>query len=80
MPGVCEWLIGKMQISCSWPRSIVKAFEQLLRTKKESIPQKKFEPMSLKQYYSEIDEAMKDSENNRVLSTNQLLEKIKEWK
>ncbi len=59
---------------------IVKAFEQLLRTKKESVPQKKFEPMSVKQYYNEIDEAMKDSENNRGMTTTQLLEKIKEWK
>jgi hypothetical protein len=59
---------------------IVKMFEQLMQSKTTKISNKKFEPMSLDQYYSEIDEAMEDSESNRGMSSKQLLETIKEWK
>lgn len=41
--------------------------------------ERELKPMSMEQYNAEIDQAMDDSKNDRVISTNDLKEEIKKW-
>ena len=36
-------------------------------------------PMSVEQYHAEIEESLKDSENDNVFSNSQVKEMVKEW-
>jgi hypothetical protein len=53
--------------------------ETLFSKRKTELVEKKLKPMSIDQYQSEIDEAMEDSENGRMIKPTDLKEKIKKW-
>lgn len=57
---------------------IISRFEQLIRKEKKAIED--FKPMSQRELNRRIDASMKDSENGRLIETDDLLEVIKEWK
>ena len=58
---------------------IVSGLEDLLRRKQAEQYEKKLTPMSTEQFYHEIDQAMTDSEANRVTSASDLRKKAKKW-
>ena len=54
---------------------IISQLERLLRTETE----KSFEPMSITEYENQIDEAMEDSKNGRMVKATDLKAKIQKW-
>jgi len=54
---------------------IISELERLLRTETG----KSFEPMSSTEYESQIDEAMEDSRNGRMVKATDLKAKIQKW-
>lgn len=58
---------------------IVCGLEQLLRKKKTELIEKEMKPMSMEQYNAEIDQAMEDSENGRMIKATDLKAKIQKW-
>ena len=58
---------------------IISGLEHLLRMKKCELYEKTIVPMSMEQLNSEIDQAMKDSEEGRIITTSELKKKIKKW-
>ena len=58
---------------------IVIGLEKLLRKRKTELIEKNFKPMSMKQYNSEIDQAMEDSKNGRIIKATDLKAKIQKW-
>jgi len=58
---------------------IISGLEHLLRVKKSELYEKTIVPMSMEQFNSEIDQAMKDSEEGRIITTSELKKKIKKW-
>ena len=58
---------------------IISGLEHLLRMKKCELYEKTIVPMSREQFNSEIDQAMKDSEEGRIITAKELKEKIKKW-
>lgn len=59
--------------------SIIENLEKLLRKGKSDLFEKNLTPMSIEQYYAEMDEALEDSENNRFINAKDLRDKIKKW-
>ena len=58
---------------------IISGLEKLLRKRKAELVEKNFRPMSVEQYNVEIDQAMDDSENGRMIKASDLKEKIQKW-
>ena len=58
---------------------IVIGLEKLLRKRKTELIEKNFKPMSMEQYNSEIDQAMDDSKNGRIIKATDLKAKIQKW-
>ncbi len=58
---------------------IISGLEHLLRKKKSEMYEKKITPMSMEQFNQEIDQAMKDSEEGRIITAKELKEKTKKW-
>jgi len=58
---------------------IISGLEKLLRKKKMDLFEKKLTPMSVEQFNKEIDQAMDDSENGRVISAKELKKKMRKW-
>ncbi|MCK9450838.1 MAG: hypothetical protein M0Q90_04045 [Bacteroidales bacterium] len=58
---------------------IVSGLEKLLRKRKAELFMKNQEPMSRSQYNAEIDQAMKDSKNGRMIKAEDLKAKIQKW-
>jgi hypothetical protein len=58
---------------------IILGFENLLRKTKTEQIENSLKPMSLKQLNSEIDLAMEDSENGRMIKATDLKTKIRQW-
>ncbi|MDO9257669.1 MAG: hypothetical protein Q7U54_19285 [Bacteroidales bacterium] len=58
---------------------IVCGLEKLLRKKKKDLFEKKLTPMSVEQFNEEIDQAMDDSENGRVILAKELKKKMRKW-
>lgn len=58
---------------------IVSGLEELLRKRKIELTEKSFKPMSKEQYDDEIDQAMNDSKNGRVIKATDLKAKIQKW-
>jgi len=54
---------------------IVIVLENLLKKRKSEQYAKQLKPMDLKQFNDEIDQALNDSENDRVINANKLKEK-----
>lgn len=55
---------------------IVSGLEDLLRKKKAELYQQRLTPMSLDQFEDEINQALLDSEENRIISAEELLRKV----
>ena len=58
---------------------IVSGLEKFLRNRKNELIEKKFKPMSIEQFNKEIDQALDDSKNNRVIKATDLKSKIQKW-
>ena len=58
---------------------IVSGLEKLLRKRKAELTEKNFKPMSMEQYNAEIDQAMEDSKNGRMIKATDLKAKIQKW-
>ncbi|HUH75101.1 MAG TPA: hypothetical protein VLZ75_11945 [Chitinophagales bacterium] len=58
---------------------IVSELEQLLRKSKTELIEKEFLPMSMEQYNTEIDQAMEDSKNGRMIKASDLKSKVQKW-
>lgn len=58
---------------------IVKGLENLLRKRKVELLEKSFIPMSSEQFNTEIDQALDDSKNGRLIKATDLKAKIKKW-
>lgn len=58
---------------------IISALENfLIRSKSEDF-EKNLEPMSMEKFNSEIDIALEDEKNNRIIKAKDLKEKIQKW-
>tara|TARA_R110002124_G_scaffold109723_4_gene263158 strand:+ start:21834 stop:22076 length:243 start_codon:yes stop_codon:yes gene_type:complete len=58
---------------------IVKGLEKMLRKRKAELIEKSFIPMSTEQFNAEIDQALDDSKNGRLIKATDLKAKIKKW-
>lgn len=58
---------------------IVSGLEKLLRQRKVELVERNLKPMTMEQYKNEIDKAMEDSKNGRMIKASDLKEKIKKW-
>ncbi|MFV0530436.1 MAG: hypothetical protein ACK5MD_03265 [Flavobacteriales bacterium] len=58
---------------------IVSGLENLMRKRKAELIEKNFKPMSMEQYNAEIDQAMEDSKNGRMIKASDLKAKIQKW-
>lgn len=58
---------------------IISGLEKLLRKRKAELIEKEFKPMSMDQYEKEIDQAMEDSKDMRMIKATDLKAKIKKW-
>jgi len=58
---------------------IVSELEKLLRKRKAELIQKNFKPMTVEQNNAEIDQAMEDSKNGRMIKATDLKAKIQKW-
>ena len=58
---------------------IVSGLEKLLRKRKAELIEKKLKPMSPEQFNAEMDQAMDDSENGRMIKATDLKSKIQKW-
>ncbi|MFT4063092.1 MAG: hypothetical protein QM642_12135 [Edaphocola sp.] len=58
---------------------IINALEALLHKSKYDHFEESIKPMSLKQFNDEIDQAIDDEQNNRLISNDDLKQKIKKW-
>jgi len=58
---------------------IVSGLEKLLRKRKAELIENNFKPMKMEQYDAEIDQAMEDSKNGRMIKAKDLKAKIQKW-
>lgn len=58
---------------------IVSGLENLLRKRKADLIEKSLEPITMEQYNAEIDQAMDDSKNGRMIKASDLKAKIQKW-
>lgn len=58
---------------------IILRFEKLLKKEKNRITSNKLEPMTLEEFNERIDASMEDSNNERVIESNELLSEIEKW-
>ena len=58
---------------------IISAIENFLHKTKSEKFDENIKPMSLEEFYFEIDKALEDEKNNRITNAKDLKKKIKEW-
>ncbi|WP_341225429.1 hypothetical protein [uncultured Arcticibacterium sp.] len=58
---------------------IVSGLENFLRKRKAELTENNLKPMPMEQYDAEIDQAMEDSKNVRMLKATDLKAKIQKW-
>ena len=58
---------------------IISGLENLLFKKKSELEDEKIIPMTMDQLEKEIDLAMEDSKNDRMIKASDLMDKIKQW-
>lgn len=58
---------------------IIIALENLLHKRKSELFEENLKPMSVKQFNDEIDLAIEDDKNNRIISAHDLKSKIEKW-
>ena len=58
---------------------IISGLESMLKKRKSEIYENELKPMSLDNFNKEIDQALEDSENDRVIKAIDLKSKFKKW-
>lgn len=58
---------------------IVSGLELLLRKRKAELIEGELKPMTMEQYNSEMDQAMEDSKNGRMIKASDLKSKMRKW-
>jgi hypothetical protein len=58
---------------------IINAIENLLYKSKSEFFEENLKPMTLKQFNDEIDKALDDEKNNRLINAKDLKSKIQKW-
>jgi hypothetical protein len=58
---------------------IVSSLEKFLHQRKAELIEEDFKPMTMEQYNAEIDQAMEDSKNGRMIKATELKAKIQKW-
>ena len=58
---------------------IVSGLEKLLRKRKAKLIEENLNPMTKEQYNTEIDQALEDSKNGRMIKATDLKAKIQKW-
>ncbi|WP_396174489.1 hypothetical protein [Flavobacterium sp.] len=58
---------------------IIIALENLLHKRKSELFEENLKPMSLKQFNDEVDQAIDDEENSRLISAQDLKKKVQKW-
>lgn len=58
---------------------IISAIENFLHQSNSKNLEQNLKPMSLEDFYNEIDKALDDEKNNLITSAKDLKKKIKEW-
>ena len=58
---------------------IINGLEKMLQKRKSELYEKSLKPMDLKQFNDEIDQALEDSGNDRIIKATDLKSKIKGW-
>jgi len=58
---------------------IISGLEKLLRQRKAELIENNFKPMTMEKYNAEIDQAMEDSKNGRMIKATDLKAKIQKW-
>ncbi|MCK4407111.1 MAG: hypothetical protein KAV44_05505 [Bacteroidales bacterium] len=58
---------------------IISGLEKMLKKRKSELFESNLKPMDLKQFNNEIDQALDDSENDRVIKGTDLKSKIEKW-
>ena len=58
---------------------IIQGLEKLLQKRKTELFEKNLEPMSLEQFNAEIDQALDDYNNEKVITASDLKAKIQKW-
>ncbi|WP_281636987.1 hypothetical protein [Flavobacterium marginilacus] len=58
---------------------MISRLEKLLKIKKNGIEDINFQPMTMEEFESRIDQSMDDSKNGRVIEANELLKEIEKW-
>ncbi|MCF6213515.1 MAG: hypothetical protein L3J45_05770 [Flavobacteriaceae bacterium] len=58
---------------------IVTGLENFLRNRKIELVEKEFKPMSLNQFNKEIDQALDDSKNDRIIKATDLKDEFQKW-
>jgi hypothetical protein len=59
---------------------IISGLEKMLKKYKAELYESKLDPMTLEQFNREIDEALNDSTNNRVIKADELKSKFEKWR
>ncbi len=59
---------------------LVSLLEQILRRRKAELLEGTMVPMSMEQLNEEVDRALEDSKNDRVISAEDLKNEIKKWR
>ena len=57
----------------------ISGLEKLLRERKVELIEKNLKPMSMDQYNVEMDQAMEDSKNGRMIKATDLKAKVQKW-
>jgi len=58
---------------------IVSGLENLLRKRKAELYEKRLNPLTIDEYNAEIDQAMDDSVNGRLIKATDLKTKVQKW-
>jgi len=58
---------------------ITRGLEDFLQKRKTELFEKNLEPVSLKQFNAEIDQALDDDNNEKVITASDLKAKIQKW-
>lgn len=60
--------------------SLITKLELLIRQEKKTAHERDLKPLSLSEFHDMIDQAKRDSDNGRIISHQELKEKVKTWK
>ena len=58
---------------------VISGLEKLLRKRKAELVENNFKPMSMDEFNSQVDQAMDDSRNGRMIKASDLKAKIQKW-